>query len=437
MGWLLNLLYLTALLFASPLLLWRRWRKGKRLGGLWSKLTGSQQVNDEECPRIWLHAVSVGEVLLLKSIIHQLQIQFPTWECILSVTTTTGREVAQKTYPHLKTIWYPFDFTWAVQRALCHIHPQLIILSELELWPNFLAGAQRMNIPIVVINGRISQKSYQGYRYLKWLTKSMLQKVDHFAVQNAEYADRLIQLGMPKDRISVTGSLKFDGVLADRQSPKVQHLRHLLGINKDDLVWVVGSTQAPEEAWALEIFAEAKKHHPHLRLLLVPRHQERFEEVAQLFRASGHAFLRRSQLPSPANPPTFQDLILIDTLGELTHIWGLADLAFVGGSFGNRGGQNMIEPAAYGAAAMFGPNTWNFKQIVLYLLRENAAIEVSTKDQWREQTLRLLADQSARNDLGRLAKSLVKSQQGATERTLHVLHTYLIANSISTSVRAA
>ncbi|MBL8823866.1 MAG: 3-deoxy-D-manno-octulosonic acid transferase [Planctomycetia bacterium] len=427
---LLNLLYLLALLIASPWLLYRRWRQGKRLGGLRTKLTGdvvltmTSGASPGQNQRIWLHAVSVGEVLLLQPIINKLKQQFPDFGLYLSVTTTTGREVAEKTYPDLNIIWFPFDFTWAVNRALLQIQPQLIILAELELWPNFITIAHARCIPVIVVNGRMGQRSFRGYQRLRWLISPLLKRIDHFAVQQEEYAQRLLQLGMPAEKISITGSVKFDGVTVNRHDAKVEQMRTLLGIKKESLVWVVGSTQAPEESWALEIFQIARPFHPDLTLIIVPRHQERFQEVADLMAKSGLPFRRRSTLNTQHSAPG-TTLFLIDTLGELKTIWGLADVAFVGGSFNERGGQNMIEPAAYGAAVTFGPNTWNFKQIVQSLLEHRAAIEVKNKNEWAGTTTRLLASAAERQELGNRAQQFVASQQGATQKTIELIEPYL------------
>ena len=374
--------------------------------------------------RIWLHAVSVGEVLLLQPLIKQLKAHYPHWKVWLSVTTATGREVAEKTYPDLNILWFPFDFTWAVHRALNQVQPKLILLAELELWPNFISIAKAKGIPVVVVNGRISERSFIGYNRVRWLVAKLLNKIDRFAVQQKEYAERLKQLGMATERIVVTGSVKFDGVTVDRQDAAVQKLRTLFGITEKHLVWVVGSTQSPEEAWALDIYQEAKKQFPDLKLILVPRHQERFNEVAELITKSGMPFVRRSA-PSTEHSA----LILVDTLGELKAVWGLADVGFVGGSFNDRGGQNMIEPAAYGVAVTFGPNTVNFKQIVAALLQHQAAIEVKTNYEWQAVTLRLLGDQAERQAIGQRAKDFVLRQQGATQRTIELLKPYLNTTS--------
>lgn len=426
MAWVLNIIYCVVLCLATPWLIWRRYRHGKRLGGLRQKFTGNVTPrNSKTSPRLWLHAVSVGEVLLLQPIIRQLQRDYPHYEIWLSITTSTGYAVAEKTYPELKTIWFPFDVSWAVKRALKLVQPDLIILAELELWPNFINIAHVQQIPLVVVNGRIGEKSYRGYRRIPWIMKGLLGKIDCFAVQQPEYATRLQSLGMPEERIVVTGSIKFDGVEVNRHDPKVEQLRKLLNITSRKLVWVVGSTQAPEEVWALEIYQRISKNLPDLQLILVPRHQERFAEVARLIEATTLPYQRRSQLPASGYTTQNSGITLVDTLGELKAIWGLADVGFVGGSFNDRGGQNMIEPAAYGVAVTFGPNTWNFKQIVTSLLQKQAAIEVHSKEEWAAVTLRLLQDNEERHTLGQRASSLVASQQGATQQTMAAIAPFL------------
>jgi 3-deoxy-D-manno-octulosonic-acid transferase len=427
---LLDLIYVFVLMLASPWILCRRWRQGKRIGGFTQKFTGNvTTARPKVNQRLWLHAVSVGEVLLLKPIIEQLHQRYPHYEIYLSVTTATGRGVAEKSYPQLNIIWFPFDFSWAVHRAFSLVQPDVILLAELELWPNFINIAYAKQIPLLVVNGRIGEKSFQGYSRVKWLMASLLSKIDCFAVQQHDYAERLKQLGMPEEKIVVTGSIKFDGVNVDRHDPKVSELRRLLGIKESSLVWVVGSTQVPEEAWALEIYQKLKLQLPKLHLIIVPRHQERFEEVARLMSDSKLDYQRRSKLNSAFSALSTQDsgLTLIDTLGELKAIWGLADVGFVGGSFNDRGGQNMIEPAAYGVAVTFGPNTWNFKQIVASLLQHQAAIEVKSQEEWVSVTLRLLQNEEERQTLGQRASSFVASQQGATAQTMCAIAPFMIA----------
>jgi 3-deoxy-D-manno-octulosonic-acid transferase len=255
---------------------------------------------------------------------------------------------------------------------------------------------------------------------VRWLFKSL----DLIAVQTDEYAANILSLGGGPGRVVVTGNIKYDGALTDRQNPKTCELRSLLGVKDTDLVWVAGSTQAPEEEVVLGIYQRAKESHPHLRLFLVPRQRDRFDEVAALIERKGTAFGRRSKLGEPAEGA---DVVLVDTIGELGALWGLADLAFVGGSLdGRRGGQNMIEPAAFGAAVTFGPHVWNFKEPARRLCEVGGAYQVENAAELEDLTRRLLVDVGERRAAGAAARKFVLAQQGATQRTLDLLDGLLV-----------
>lgn len=444
MAWLLNLAYCGLLLLVSPWLVYRAIRQGKYRRGWKAKLWGAVpcRVSDRRC--LWLHAVSVGEVMQLRPIIDSLERQEPGLEFVISVTTTTGYDVALERYPRCQVIYYPLDFSWAVRRALDRIRPTAIGLVELELWPNFLFAAAERNIPVMLINGRISERSFRGYLRIRPIVASMLQTIRRLLVQNEVYGERLKQLGAPASRVSVTGSIKFDGAQSDRNNPKTADLRQILGLRDGERVFIAGSTQEPEEQYALDAWLALRPKYPNLRLILVPRHKERFEEVARIVEEQYRLpLLRRSRVTgkSAASPaPDVTPVILLDTLGELSACWGLADFAFVGGSLTGRGGQNMIEPAGYGAAVMFGPNTWNFKDVVDLLLGRQAAIVVRSAEELTARLEELLARPEQAAALGRRAKALVTSQRGATERTVGLISATLVESRqppIRPSLRAA
>ncbi|HXG12944.1 MAG TPA: 3-deoxy-D-manno-octulosonic acid transferase [Gemmataceae bacterium] len=420
MPYLLNLGYLFALALLSPWLLYKVLTTGKYRRGLLSKSLGCTPPLSPG-RRAWFHGVSVGEIHLLRQVVARFRQRHPDWDCVISTTTDTGLEEARKRFPDLPVFYWPLDFSWAVRRALRRVRPDLVVLAESELWPNFLLAAGRQGVPVAVVNGRMSPRSLRRYRRLGPLARWLFARVDLFAMQTAAYADNVCRLGAAPERVQVTGNVKYDGVETDRANPRTQELRRLLNVRADDLVWVAGSTQAPEEEIALDIFRRAQADHPHLRLFLVPRQKERFDEVAALLRRSGIPFVRRSAVrpgaPSPCHP-----VILVDTIGELGALWGLADVAFVGGSLdGRRGGQNMIEPAAYGAAVVFGPHVWNFRDTAARLVEAGAAIQVPDAAALDTAVRRLLADAAARERLGAAARRLVLQQQGATERTMDLL----------------
>jgi 3-deoxy-D-manno-octulosonic-acid transferase len=305
------------------------------------------------------------------------------------------------------------------------VRPDLIVLAEAELWPNFLFAAKAMNIPVAVINGRLSPRTANRYRRLRWLAWPMLRCVDLFAVQTEEYAEHFRRLGVSADEVHVTGSVKFDGVRLERDRD-VESMAQLLGIQPDERVWVCGSTQAPEEEIALDIYQRAKGIFPALRLILVPRQRERFDEVARLLQARGVPFLRRSEINHPVIPSSRHPVILLDTIGELSAVWGLAAVAFVGGSLdGRRGGQNMIEPAAFGAAVCFGPHVWNFRDIAENLVKCGGAVRVRDAAELETAVRRFLADADERRRSGAAARQFVLAQQGATRLTMDALDALL------------
>ena len=424
MPWLLNLVYAAFLVAASPWLLYRAITTGRYREGWSQKLLGSvpRSVTKDlgGKPVVWLHGVSVGEVQLLKPLLEQLRQKNPETCFVVSTSTQSGMDLAKKLYPSASLFYLPFDFTWAVQRALARIQPQLLVLGELELWPNLIGCATKQNVPIAVVNARLSERSFRGYQRFGWLTKSMFQKLHLVAAQDPTYADRFIRCGVPSERVKVTGSTKFDNVTFDRHNEHVEQLGKLVGLDTSHHVWIVGSTQSPEEAAACRAFIELKDSHPNLRLIVVPRHPERFDEVYRELEALEVHPLRRSLIGESGVTKDWQ-VLLVDTVGELRWWWGLADTAIVGGSFGSRGGQNMIEPAAYGANVAFGPNTSNFKDISEMLLDGGGAQRI----EGLEQILPWMREQLIRPELGKQrgqkAQELVKKHQGALSKTVEEL----------------
>lgn len=432
MPYLLNLIYLAVLLVLSPWLIYKALTTGKYRRGLWVKLTGRVDARHGASAKrkrvVWFHGVSVGEIHLLRQVIAAYRRRHPDDQCVVSTTTDTGYGEAVKAFPDLSVFYWPLDFTWAVKAALDRVRPDLVVLAEGEIWPNFVRIASARGIKIAVLNGRMSPRSAARFRKLSWLTRGIFGRLSACAVQTDEHAAGFRLAGAKN--VIVTGNVKYDGAASDRENPRTQNLRNLFGIGLDELVLVAGSTQDPEEEIVLGIYRRLAEKHPNLRLIIVPRQKERFQPVAELLAASGIPFLRRSQLlhpvtPSPLHPFTLSPplpIIHLDTFGELSAVWGLADIAFVGGSLdGGRGGQNMIEPAALGAAVVFGPHTWNFKDAVTRLLDAQASIQVADAGELEEAVARLLADRSGRDMLGERAQKLVASQQGATDRTLDVL----------------
>jgi 3-deoxy-D-manno-octulosonic-acid transferase len=422
MPWLLNFVYFALLAAVSPVLLWRMAVRGKYRSGWREKFLGQVPPRTGNRSCLWFHAVSVGEVLQLEPVLKQLRARLPAVEFVISTTTPTGRSVAETKFPSDFVCYFPLDFSWAVREAVRRLRPTAIVLVELELWPNFILHARRSGIPIALINGRLSEHSLRGYRRLRPLVTRLLGSLHAIAAQNGTYADRFVELGAPREKLCVTGSIKFDRVTSDRDNPRTSELRTSFGIGKSEQVFVGGSTQETEEAAALDTYLALRERFPALRLILVPRHKERFNDVARLVESRGLPLCRRTDtVRSAAGSRTDRPVLLLDTLGELAACWGLADVAFVGGSLTNRGGQNMIEPAGYGAAVLFGPNTHNFRDVVELLLAEGAARVVRNGDELTVAVADCLTHPEAAQTQGTKAQQLVLAQQGATERTVKIL----------------
>jgi 3-deoxy-D-manno-octulosonic-acid transferase len=418
-AWMLNAVYLAMLLLASPWVLWSAWRHGKYREGFAAKILGWVPTRESGRPCVWLHAVSVGEVNLLASTLRELASRRPDVECVISTTTKAGYELARQKYAEHTVFYCPLDFSWAASRAMRRIRPELLVLAELELWPNLIATAKSHGAKVAIINGRLSDKSFRGYSRFGLFVAKVLRKIDLIAAQNEETAARFRKLGASPAAVVSTGSLKFDGAQTDRNNGRTHELRSLAQFGDDDQVFLAGSTQDPEEAMAVRIFQELVMEFSGLKLVLVPRHPQRFDEVALMLDRAGLSWIRRSELtPNDSNK---YPVILVDTVGELGAWWGTATVGFVGGSFGNRGGQNMLEPAAYGVATCFGPNTWNFRDIVAQLLKADGAEVVNSEADFAEFVRRVLEDPAWATELGQSARQIVVSQQGATGRTVSLL----------------
>ncbi|WP_428305928.1 3-deoxy-D-manno-octulosonic acid transferase [Lacipirellula sp.] len=418
-GWALNALYLLLFAVASPWIIWSAVRHGKHREGFGCKFLGRAPLRTGERPCAWLHAVSVGEVNLLATTIAEFTSHRPDWEIVVSTTTKTGYDLACKKYAAHTVFYCPLDFTWSTAAAMRRVRPTLLVLAELELWPNLVAAAKRHGARVAIINGRLSDKSFRGYRRIRALVAPSLERLDLIAAQNEETAERFRQLGARRETVHSTGSLKFDGAQTSRDNAKTVALQQLAGLNASHTVFLAGSTQDPEEQYALDIFKQLAPAHPGLRLILVPRHPQRFDEVAALLSASGVEWIRRSHL-YPNSGQQWR-VLLVDTIGELGAWWGTAAVGFVGGSFGSRGGQNMLEPAAYGVATCFGPNTWNFRDIVAQLLAAEGAEVVHSEAELATFVANAIESPPAALALGKRAQRLVLSQQGATRRTVELL----------------
>jgi 3-deoxy-D-manno-octulosonic-acid transferase len=422
---LLNVIYLVVLAALLPWVAWRRLAGGRPVAAPWIRFTGD--IRPLPAPagaaRIWMHGVSVGEVQLLATLAAEVAAQAGAAgravDCVASSATTTGLEVAARRFGSDRVFPCPLDFSWSVRRTLDRLRPDLLVLGELELWPNLLAAASRRGIPVVVVNARMSPRSAAGYRRIGPLVRRMLRQVAVVVARSEADGARFTAAGA--GRVIVAGSMKFDGVGGDRAAPEIDRLRRLAGFAIDDIVFLAGSTQDPEERLAAEAYLAARDRHPAVRLVIVPRHVERAPEIGRLLDGLGLRWQARTRLDADGPDPRAR-VLLVDTTGELSRWWGSATIAFVGGSLdGRRGGQNMVEPAAYGAAVAFGPHTRNFPDEVAALRAADAAEVVADGAALTAFVERCLHDPPWAAERGRRASAAVVARRGATPLTARLL----------------
>jgi 3-deoxy-D-manno-octulosonic-acid transferase len=417
---LLDLAYLGALAAASPYLAWKVASRPRHLDGFRQRL-GNCEPRVGDAPCAWVHGVSVGEVVaaqpLIESVPTALREGGRDSEVVISTTTSSGQEVARRRFPGRRVVYYPFDFSWSVRRVFDALRPSIVVLVELELWPNFLREAQRRKIPVVVVNGRISEKSFRGYRLARRIIP--LQAVARYCVQTDEYASRFERLGVDPRKIVVTGSMKYDVVRTGGVDAAA--MRTSLGLAADEIVWICGSTHPGEERAIGEIHARLKARWPKLRLVLAPRHIERSAEVARELEQTTREKVVRRSVQSQTTGPLGPGILLVDTIGELGKLYAAADLVFVGGSLIPHGGQNILEPAGLGKAVLMGPHTFNFQESVERLLRAQAAVEVPDAAGLEREVASLLGDPTRARALGQSAHTAIEAAKGATARTLSTI----------------
>lgn len=387
---------------------------GERLGFVPARL------NDARPGSIWVHAVSVGEVLAVSQLINDLHQQSPDRQIFLSTTTATGQKLARQRFGENRVFFMPLDFGFAVRRYLKALKPQLIVIAETEFWPNLLYLARKRQTSVAIVNARISDRSFPRYRRFKWFFGRVLSEVDLFLAQTAEDAQRLREIGAPTERVRVSGNLKFD-IRPNVQPALVSGLR--AAISKDSPIIVCGSTAEGEEEPLLAAFKAVQQQFPAAIMILAPRHPERFEKVAALISSKGFDLQRRSLWNPPQ--PIRSGIFLLDSVGELAAIYELADIAFVGGSLVPVGGHNILEPAQHGAAILVGPHTFNFREIVSIFEQGSAeqggAVKTVTSESLCPEFLSLLGSSDERQRMGRLAEELFARHAGATRRTLKAL----------------
>jgi 3-deoxy-D-manno-octulosonic-acid transferase len=420
-------LYCIALVLFSPKILYRRLFQNRYRGG-WNQRRGYINRGHPNKQCIWIHAVSVGEVNAARTLIEQLVQQMPEYEIVLSSTTDTGLARAEALYGQDYSVFYfPFDFSWIMKRAFRCLNPAMILLMELEIWPNMASIAKEKNIPIVVVNGRLSDKSFPKYQKIRGITKAMFRKVSLVLAQTEEYANRFIDLGCMQDKVIVTRSLKYDTAQTDGAVDGADRLAEQIHLLKEPL-WVAGGTGPGEEKMILNTFAKLKKQNgcEDLRLAIVPRKPERFDEVAALIDEAGFGFVRYSVLKKNDSITTGKPTVILgDTMGDLKKFYALATVVFVGRTLVPMGGSDMMEPTALGKCTLFGPHTFNFKQTVEVLLAGHGAIEATDEADLFDKTLQCLINPDFARRVGSQGQTVIRQNQGATQKTLTAIRSIL------------
>jgi 3-deoxy-D-manno-octulosonic-acid transferase len=426
MKYLIDLMYVLAALAYSPVVVYRMARH-KRYRAGWAERLGriSRRSPDRNC--IWLHAVSVGEVNAAQTLVDQLEKQFSDFEIVISTTTDTGFARATKLFGRTRQVFYfPFDFSRVMHRAFKRLRPSMCLLMELEVWPNFIFTAAERGIPVVVVNGRISDRSFSRYRRIKGLTRRFFGKIDLVLAQTQEYADRFRKLGCPADQVLVTGSLKYDTAQITDRVDGAEALTERLDLGGQRL-WVAGGTGNDEEQIILEVYKSLVREEQlrDVRLAVVPRKPERFDEVARQIEQMGFPLVRYSQWKAGGaeHQASHDAVILGDTMGDLRKFYSLATVIFVGRSLVPMGGSDMMEAAALGKCTLFGPHTFNFRQTVNALLEGHGAIRVMNEGDLLAAMKKCLLEPQYAGTIARSGQAIIRQNQGATARTMEALGT--------------
>jgi 3-deoxy-D-manno-octulosonic-acid transferase len=422
-------------LVVSPYFVYQALRYRKYVGNLPQRLGFlPRSFNFDGDASIWIHAVSVGEVLTARALLSELRDRYPKLRIFLSTTTMTGQQVARSNLQYVDEVFYfPFDIGPIVNRTMRLVKPRLFIMMETEIWPNLLRACRQAGVRTVLVNGRISSRSYPRYRLARPFFRRVLADVDRFCMQSEESARRIVEIGADRERVSVTGSLKFDSLempgapAPDRGRNRV--LRYFR-VGPDRLVLIAASTLRGEEEPVLEAFQRVRANWGTALLVIAPRKPERFDEVERLARRAGWRVARRTELPVDAEPRV--DVVILDTIGELAQLYQVATAVFVGGSLVDAGGHNILEPAVFGKPIVFGPHMHNFAEIARTFIDNRGAIQVQTPAELEACIVELMSDPVRRASVGAAARALVEANRGARAKSLAVIAQLLPTGSPGT-----
>jgi 3-deoxy-D-manno-octulosonic-acid transferase len=424
-----SLLLTVGFILMTPRFLLDALRSGKYVTGLRQRLGSLPALRTSNHPLIWLHCVSVGETEAARPLVRALRERFPEYRLAVSTTTVTGQQVARRAFSDDATIFYfPIDWAWVIRRGLTRLQPAAVLIMETEVWPNLLRESRRRSIPVAIVNGRISQRSFSRYRMVRPFMRRVLGNVSMAIMQSQEDGNRIRELGMPPERTIVAGNLKFDNAeTALTDTHAAAQLRDRFQLDSGELLLVAASTHSPEERIAIEAFRKIRQSNDtrKLRLLIAPRHPERFSEVAELIRGSGLKWARRSAAAVESDSSC--DVILLDSVGELRAVFQFAGIAFIGGSIARHGGHNVLEPAAQGVCVITGPHTNNFNAVMRLLLDEDAIVQLpevpesQSSGQLASALTELLTADERRRAIGNRAKAVTERHRGATEFTIKTI----------------
>lgn len=430
MGFLIDFIYIIVSVILSPWILYLLITEKKYREGLLARLGfyGPSELLKES---IWLHGSSVGEIMLIKPLVRQLEKELPDTTFIISTFTSTGKLSAKKAYPQHKVIYFPLDLSIIVKIFFRRLSPKVIVIVESEFWPNFILTAHRADIPIIILNGKLSEKSYLAYkktRIFPWLLK----KISLLAVQNEEYANRFRDLGISPKRITITGNMKYDLVDISSENNMRGNIRERFGYRKDDIIFIGGSTHSGEDEALIYAFRKLRNEGHRLELILVPRYPLNVSKVEEIVRGYGFIPLRKTLLDKKRDSLQAIDsntIFVVDTVGELKIFYSISDIAYVGGSLffrgSNKGGHNMMEPAIIGVAVIFGPYNFTFKDTVEALMNDGAAIMVYNRENIYEELKKLLLNPQRIRKLGEKAREVILKKRGSTQKNFELLSSFL------------
>ena len=419
-----DLVLLASAAVLIPYYLFRGWRQGKVRRGIRERLgfyTAGQLAQVAGRKVLWVHAVSVGETRAAVPLLKRLKSLYPEHLLVLSNVTETGHQIAQDLREVDLCLFFPFDLSWVVQRVLRQVRPDAVIIVETEIWPNFIHGASRAGIPVILVNGRISDRSFPRYRLARKLIAPILDQIDAFCMQTELDGERIVAMGARSERVSVTGNLKFDMQVHPVDCAERERLRGAFRLPEGAVIWVAGSTHAGEEEIVTGVYRDLVASGESLFLILVPRHPERCRPVREMLAGQGLGIGLRSALEERPAPFAPGEILLVDTLGEMLTFYALADLVFVGGSLVPVGGHNVLEASIMEKPVVFGSYMHNFKEISSLLLSERAGLMVNDRLELLGAVRQLLGDAARRTAMGRAGAGLLERNAGATDKTIAVI----------------